>query len=939
MQRKSGRWNGPLGWPGLITLACAGLLLAACGGGEGSAGTGGGTGGTGSTDAGSLGEVFTPSFDVVSVDQSAVDQGAGNADTSATADTMTGADAAVVAGQFGAPCQSNADCDSAVCLPGPNGEFCSKTCADDCPTGYSCKAKQLGNDLTYVCVPAFGSLCDPCVTVADCNSDKEVGNLCIPIGNDGSFCGSKCAQDKDCPSGYSCNTVTDPDSGAAVKQCQPKTGMCSCSPAAVSKGAKTVCQAKNLYGSCAGERMCTAAGLSACGAPVPAPEECNGKDDDCNGQTDDFDVTAKCFAQNEFGKCAGKLVACVDGKSQCDAPQPAPETCNGKDDDCDGVTDNAQICEDGNPCTQGICNTSGTCQQQPLSGPACDDGNACTGGDVCAAGSCQGKTALGCDDGNPCTKDLCAGAGGCQHSPQDGPCGDDGNACTLDVCAQGACSHPAAKEGDACGGDSSACAQAVCTGGICKAMSVKDNVPCVDDGNPCTQDVCAKGACSHPPVAFTQPCAEDANPCTADVCDQGTCTHQKLGPDKSCLEDGDPCTQDVCVAGACSHPPALANSPCVDDGLACTKDVCVGGKCLHQGFSGAAPGCAKTDDNPCTKAQCDAGVCKAVPVSNVPCADDGQPCTKDVCDGTGVCKHVNQNAPCNDGNPCTLTDLCDSASGLCKGSNKPNCNDNNPCTTDFCQDGQGCVQKNDDGIGCDDGNACTTGDKCLGGKCGGVASKNCDDGNPCTTDTCSAGCQHVNNTLPCTDDGNPCTSDACANGSCGHPAKPTGDPCDNKANNPCADGVCQSGVCKSVNNDKVCNDGNACTSGDKCVAGVCQGTAFKSCDDGNPCTTDSCDKTGACVHANKDGASCNRGGECPLGVCAGGSCLAKSGEICQATVKTDLCGSQKVPGVCSGSGKCTAQSAPPGFSCPGCNGICLQCTIFGGIQLKYCVAF
>jgi hypothetical protein len=41
-----------------------------------------------------------------------------------------------------------------------------------------------------------------------------------------------------------------------------------------------------------------------------------------------------------------------------------------------------------------------------------------------------------------------------------------------------------------------------------------------------------------------------------------------------------------------------------------------------------------------------------------------------------------------------------------------------------------------------------------------------------------------------------------------------------------------------------------------------------------------------------------------------------------------------VPGTCASSGKCVAGSAPPGYSCPGCNGICLKCWIF-----QYCLAF
>ncbi|MBI5611024.1 MAG: hypothetical protein HY902_19285, partial [Deltaproteobacteria bacterium] len=70
-----------------------------------------------------------------------------------------------------------------------------------------------------------------------------------------------------------------------------------------------------------------------------------------------------------------------------------------------------------------------------------------------------------------------------------------------------------------------------------------------------------------------------------------------------------------------------------------------------------------------------------------------------------------------------------------------------------------------------------------------------------------------------------------------------------------------------------------------------------------------------------------------------GSCQSKSGVTCQATYDVDLCSSVKVPGTCSANGKCVANQGQSGFTCPGCNGVCLQCTIFGGIQLKYCLGF
>ncbi|MDD1738253.1 MAG: hypothetical protein LUQ02_01580, partial [Methanothrix sp.] len=72
-------------------------------------------------------------------------------------------------------------------------------------------------------------------------------------------------------------------------------------------------------------------------------------------------------------------------------------------------------------------------------------------------------------------------------------------------------------------------------------------------------------------------------------------------------------------------------------------------------------------------------------------------------------------------------------------------------------------------------------------------------------------------------------------------------------NDPCTDDRCDpaTGKCVYVNNAAPCDDGNACTTGDACGDGLCQGGAQRSCDDGNACTDDSCDPaTGECVYVN-----------------------------------------------------------------------------------------
>ena len=71
------------------------------------------------------------------------------------------------------------------------------------------------------------------------------------------------------------------------------------------------------------------------------PEECNGWDDDCNGQVDDGleGTLGACETDAALGECAHSQTACRDGGLACPPRDPGVESCNGKDDDCNGTID------------------------------------------------------------------------------------------------------------------------------------------------------------------------------------------------------------------------------------------------------------------------------------------------------------------------------------------------------------------------------------------------------------------------------------------------------------------------------------------------------------------------------------------------------------------------------------------------------------------------
>ncbi len=93
-----------------------------------------------------------------------------------------------------------------------------------------------------------------------------------------------------------------------------------------------------------GSRMCLSSGTwDTCRLQtIPQTESCNGKDDDCDGQVDNSvkEQGQKCTLPL-FGKCRSGVVWCVGAKIRCQqVAYPTKEICNTEDDDCDGKVDN-----------------------------------------------------------------------------------------------------------------------------------------------------------------------------------------------------------------------------------------------------------------------------------------------------------------------------------------------------------------------------------------------------------------------------------------------------------------------------------------------------------------------------------------------------------------------------------------------------------------------
>ncbi len=424
-------------------------------------------------------------------------------------------------------------------------------------------------------------------------------------------------------------------------------------------------EAARNVGVCAdGSQLCVDGQWGTClGAVLPQQELCNGLDDDCDGANDNGDPEAgQPCATGAQGACGAGLTACIDGQLQCpQTVQPTAESCNGIDDDCDGQPDQ------GNPGGGVACSTggAGACAEGTLT---CANGQlqcvqvvqpsveTCNGiDDDCDGVIDQGNPGGGvpCHTGMPgaCAEGALTCADGhlqclqlVQPSPEvcngaDDDCdgqadqGNPGGGASCNTGLQGVC---------AAGTTTCASGHTHCTQSVQPAPEICDNGQDEDCDGVVDNGCSPGGTCAHDKCASGAALASSCDPCVQQICaaDPFCCTTQW---DSQCVQQvqivcGQTCTSN-CAHPVCQSGAALQSGcePCVTQICAADSFCCTtqwDSQCVQQVQTVCGQTCS---GNTCAHSHCSTGAALQFGCS---------PCVTQVCNSDPFCCSTTWDASC-----------------------------------------------------------------------------------------------------------------------------------------------------------------------------------------------------------------------------------------------------------------------------------------------------
>ncbi len=431
-----------------------------------------------------------------------------------------------------------------------------------------------------------------------------------------------CSSDDDCASGFSCyahfclqdsDRTPAPDGG-----CTQAGEIESCYDGTSDTEGVGICQT--------GQRVCVNGIYTDClGQVLPEVEICNGKDDDCNGSIDDV-AEAACDT-HLLGECAEGTLVCRAGVGFCQPlSQSQAETCNEKDDDCDGAVDEVleapcylpdvsgcALDAQGSWQCQGSCTTGSfgcssatgqTCRgaTTPLERDDCttgddfaqdencngeiDEGCPCDEGDsrVCYAGPagtnghgiCRSGTQTCVDlTWGPCADQIIPRAETCENENSDDDCNDvvddvpgRNTPCVLSDAA-GAC-----RDGTlTCVGE--ALPQCI---GVAPTSEQCDDIDQDCDGNPTNGfDLTSDATCG----ACDVQCSTASQLCCGAKCIERSSLDSNDGDPANCGACGKACgTGEYCCQGDCLRKATMTMVPC-DCPSSCGALSCCGAMCRN----------------------------------------------------------------------------------------------------------------------------------------------------------------------------------------------------------------------------------------------------------------------------------------------------------------------------------------------------------------------